>query len=105
MNTNPPAVAIGPPRFGDPGAPPPPPPPPPPPMAPNGTFQRIAPLLRLTATSAPNGGGVQGSPVGPRMMRRRMRYGVPRMLVYSKSVMPRAASTLLELSKLKLCAP
>src|SRR5712692_5220926 len=63
-----------------------------------GTFQAMPPVLRFTATSEPNGGGVQGSPVGPRMMRRRMRYGVPRMLVYSKSVMPRDASTVLELS-------
>src|SRR5437868_3809062 len=89
MKTTPLAVAIGPPRFTAPGKPP---------MVPSGTFQAIAPVARFTATNAPNGGGVQGSRVGPRMMRRRMRYGVPRMLVYSTSVKPREASTVLELS-------
>src|SRR6185503_15034306 len=64
-NTRPDAVTIGPPRFGDPepggaaGAPsfsag----------IVPRGTSQRIRPVSRLTATREPNGGRVQGRPVG-----------------------------------------
>src|SRR5436190_15577643 len=63
MKTNPLAVTIGPPRFGDPAAPP---------IVPSGTFQAIAPVFRLTATREPNGGGTHGKPVGPRIRRRRM---------------------------------
>src|SRR6185503_8659364 len=63
MNTRPPAVAIGPPRLGDPGTPP---------IAPSGPVQATPPLGRFTATSAPQGGGVQGNPAGPRMTRLRM---------------------------------
>src|SRR5712672_2107215 len=65
MKTRPPAVMIGPPRFGVPR------------MAgarlgtrsavvPSGTFQRIVPLDKLTATNAPQGGGLHGSPLGER---------------------------------------
>jgi hypothetical protein len=53
----------------------------------------MAPVLRLTATREPNGGLMHGKPVGPRIKRRRMMYGVPRIRVYSKSVSPRWVST------------
>src|SRR6185437_1208229 len=51
--TNPPAVAVGPPRFtepaGAPGA-----------IDPNGTSHRFSPVFKSTAVSVPHGGGLHG---------------------------------------------
>src|ERR1043166_2723087 len=80
MNTSPPAVTIGPPRFGLPhaaaaagasGA-----------KVPSGTSHFLAPVARSMATRLPNGGGVHGAPEGPSSSSRRITDGVPRMSVY-----------------------
>src|SRR5262245_43174680 len=79
MNTRPDAVTIGPPRLGDPDAG----------MSgmiwPSGEFHRTAPVPRFTATSEPNGGLVQGRPLGARKSRRRITYGVPFIVVNCQS--------------------
>src|SRR5678816_1375030 len=85
MNTSPPAVTIGPPRFGSPvggegicliresklpGSP-------------SGDSHFFFPVFRSIATTVPHGGGEQGTPLSARMIFRRITYGVPCILVYS----------------------
>src|SRR5580692_1136702 len=57
VKINPAAVAIGPPKLIDPAGQS-------PPMLPNGDSQRSLPVFRSKATSAPQGGVLQGMPDG-----------------------------------------
>src|SRR5215831_16659455 len=57
VKINPPAVAIGPPRLIDPAGHP-------SPIVPSGDSQRSLPVFRSKATSAPQGGALQGCPFG-----------------------------------------
>src|SRR5688572_21512834 len=92
MNTNPPAVTIGPPRLIEPGgtdadAPP------KPCIEPSGTCQRIDSVLRSSATSCPHGGGLHGNPDGDTRNCRNIPYGAPAWRPYSPSSRRRCGSS------------
>ena len=92
MNTNPPAVTIGPPRLTEPGgtvadAPP------NPCMEPSGTCQRIDSVARSSATSCPHGGGLHGNPDGDTRNCRNIPYGAPACRPYSPSSRRRCGSS------------